>query len=177
MKTRCGITVLLVALAAMIFMTVPCAAPASVTLNSYEKQIMSLVNQKRAKRGLPKLRVNAKLVDAGRAHATEMATNKFFTHNSADGELWSARLVRYGYARDGYSFWKAGENIAWGAGIYSSPYLVVRAWMNSKAHRAVILTKTFRDIGIGAVKTDDGYGSVDGTVWFFTLDLGRRIAQ
>ena len=49
--------------------------------------------------------------------------------------------------------------------------------MKSKAHRAVILTKAFRDLGVGAVKTDDGYGNVDGPVWFFTLDLGRRITQ
>ena len=49
--------------------------------------------------------------------------------------------------------------------------------MKSPAHRAVILTRAFRDIGVGAVKTTDGYGSIDGTVWFFTLDLGRRIAR
>ena len=44
-------------------------------------------------------------------------------------------------------------------------------------HRAVLLTKVFREIGVGAVKIDDGYGNIDGTVWFFTLDLGRRVAQ
>ena len=53
--------------------------------------------------------------------------------------------------------------------------LVVDSWMKSPAHRAVILTRTFRDIGVGAVKTEDGYGSIDGVVWFFTLDMGRRI--
>ena len=50
--------------------------------------------------------------------------------------------------------------------------LVVDAWMKSPAHRAVILTKAFRDIGVGAVKTEDGYANIDGAVWFFTLDLG-----
>ncbi len=94
-----------------------------------------------------------------------------------DGETWSSRIVRYGYTRQGCSYWKAGENIYYGAGLYSSPCLVVRAWMASPAHRAVILTKVFRDIGVGAVKTDDGYGNIDGVVWFFTLDLGRRVAQ
>jgi uncharacterized protein YkwD len=43
----------------------------------------------------------------------------------------------------------------------------------STMHRDVILAKDFREIGVGAVSTD-GYGSIDGMVWFFTLDLGRR---
>ena len=46
--------------------------------------------------------------------------------------------------------------------------------MASSTHRAVILTKDFRDMGVGAVSCD-GYGTVDGKVWFFTLDLGRRV--
>ena len=46
-----------------------------------------------------------------------------------------------------------------------------------EAHRAVILTRVFRHIGLGAVKTDTGYGSIDGAVWFFTLDAGRRVVQ
>ncbi len=77
----------------------------------------------------------------------------------------------------GFSYWKVGENIYYGSGIWSSPVAVVDAWMKSKTHRAVILTKVFRDIGVGAVKTEDGYGNIDGSVWFFTLDLGRRVAQ
>ncbi len=44
--------------------------------------------------------------------------------------------------------------------------------MASKPHRAVILTRAFRNVGIGAVKTTSGYKSYDGTVWFFTLDAG-----
>jgi uncharacterized protein YkwD len=55
--------------------------------------------------------------------------------------------------------------------------VVVDAWMRSETHRAVILTKAFRDVGVGAVKTEDGYAGIDGVVWFFTLDLGRRIAR
>ena len=32
-------------------------------------------------------------------------------------------------------------------------------------------------MGVGAVKTTDGFGGINGTVWIFTLDVGRRIAQ
>ncbi len=45
--------------------------------------------------------------------------------------------------------------------------------MDSAVHRAVILNKSLKEIGVGAVSTE-GYGSVEGTVWFFTLDAGAR---
>jgi uncharacterized protein YkwD len=174
-KTPRAIVIIFVTAVCTLFLAAP--ALAAVSLNNYEKQLVSVVNKQRAKHSLAQLRVNAKLVDAARGHSTDMAEQKFFAHNSPSGETWSSRIIRYGYTREGYSYWKVGENIYYGAGLYSSPYVAIKAWMASKAHRAVILTKVFRNIGVGAVKTDDGYGDIDGTVWFFTLDLGRRIAQ
>jgi len=173
MKTRCGIVTLLVALATLLFASLPAAAPAGVSLNTYEQQIVKCINKERTDRHLAKLRVNARLVDASRAHSADMGEQQYFEHDSPSGETWSERLVDHGYEREGYKTWKAGENIAWGAGLYSSPVAIVDAWMASPVHRAVILTKDFRDLGVGAVNCD-GYGGVDGEAWFFTLDLGRR---
>ena len=173
MKPSRVVVVLLIALVGTLLLATPSFA--SVSLNQYEKQLVSEINKQRAKRGLAKLRVNGKLVTAARVHSADMGQNKYFDHNSPDGEKWSSRIVRHGYTRAGCRYWKAGENLYYGAGLYSSPYVVVDQWMSSKAHRAVILTKVFRDVGVGAVKTEDGYGSIDGVVWFFTLDLGRRV--
>ncbi len=173
MKTRCGIVMLLVALAAVLFASLPAAAPASVSLNSYEQQLVKCINHERTSRHLAKLRVNAKLVNAARSHSADMGEQQYFDHDSLSGETWSQRIVHHGYTREGYRTWKTGENIAWGCGLYSSPVAIVDSWMKSSMHRAVILTKDFRDLGVGAVSCD-GYGSVDGMVWFFTLDLGRR---
>jgi uncharacterized protein YkwD len=173
MKTRCGIVIVLVALAALLFASMPAAASAGVSLNSYEQQLVKLVNKERTDRHLAKLHVNVKLVDSARAHSTEMGVLQYLDHNSPTGETWSERIVRHGYSREGYRVWKAGENIAFGAGLYSSPVAVVDQWMQSPMHRDVILAKDFREIGVGAVSAD-GYGSIDGMVWFFTLDLGRR---
>ena len=167
MKTRCGIVIVLVALAPLLFASLPAAAPASASLNPYEQQIVKCINKERAKRHLVTLRVYAKLVDSARAHSADMGDSQYFEHNSPSGETWSQRIVRHGYTREGYRVWKAGENIALGAGLSSSPVLIVDKWMKSSMHRAVILTKSFRDLGVGAVS--------DGTVWFFTLDLGRRV--
>jgi uncharacterized protein YkwD len=172
MKLSRGILILVAVMLGTLLLAAP--AFAAVELNKYEKQLVKLVNKQRAKRGLAALRVNGKLVDAARGHSTEMGEVKYFDHASADGEVWSSRVVRYGYKRDGYTYWKAGENIYYGAQLWSSPVACVDAWMKSKAHRKVLLTKVFRDIGVGAVKTETGYGSIDGTVWFFTMDVGRR---
>jgi len=173
MKTRCGIVILLVALAAVLFATVPAAAPASVSLNTYEKQLVKCLNKERTDRHLAKLHLNAKLVDSARAHSTDMGALQYFDHDSPSGETWSQRILSHGYTREGYKTWKTGENIAWGSGLYSSPVAIVDSWMNSPMHRAVILAKDFRDVGVGAVSCN-GYASIDGMVWFFTLDLGRR---
>lgn len=177
MKIRCGLVVMLAALTAMLLMTVPAAAPAAVSLNSYEKQVVKLVNKERTKRGLSALRVHASLVRAARSHSAEMGTQKYFDHSSLSGESCFNRMIRHGYKRAGYRYWKAGENIYYGAGLYSSPSVVVSSWMKSKSHRAVILTKAFRNIGVGAVETTDGFRACSGSVWFFTLDAGRRIAK
>jgi uncharacterized protein YkwD len=172
-KSRCGIVALLVALAILIFALTPSVASAGVQLSTYEQQIVKYVNQERAKKGLVKLKVHAALVDAARVHSAEMAENKYFEHDSLDGSTFAERIVRHGYAREGFTSWKAGENIGWGVGLYSSPVLIVGQWMDSAAHRAVVLNKSLKEIGVGAVSTV-GYGSAEGTVWFFTMDVGGR---
>jgi uncharacterized protein YkwD len=149
----------------------------AVTLNKYEKQVLALVNKERATRHLSKLTVNTKLMKAARAHSTQMGRKQYFTHKSASGQSWSKRIIRFGYKKRGYRYWKVGENLFWGAGLYSSPVNVVDEWMASRAHRKVILTKVFRNAGVGAVKCSGGYGGCTEDVWFFTLDLGRRIAR
>ena len=174
MKSSRGILIVLVIVAVCLFAATP--AFASVSLNKYEKQLVSLINKQRVKHGLHKVRANVKLVDAAQGHSTQMAEADYFSHDSVDprGETWSSRIVRYGYQRTGYAYWKAGEDIYWGAGLYSDPVACVDAWMHSPAHRAVILTRKFRDLGVGAYKADDGYQGSDGVVWVFTLDMGRR---
>ncbi len=174
MKSPKGILVILVVVVCTLFLAAP--ALASTHLNKYERQLVCLINKERTKRGMHVLRVNARLVGSARGHSTEMGRLKYFAHGSRDprGERWSSRIVRYGYVRRGYSYWRAGENIYWGSQLYSSPVACIDSWMHCPAHRAVILTKNFRDLGVGAFKTDSGFQGVDGVVWVFTMDVGRR---
>lgn len=173
MRSRRGRLVLLVALALLVLAASAPPSLAGAQLTTYEQQLVKYVNQERVKKDIPRLKVQSTLVAAARAHSADMAENKYCEHDSLDGSTFADRIIRYGYGREGYSSWKAGETIAWGAGLYSSPVVIVDQWMASPLHRAVILNKSLKEIGVGAVSTQ-GYGSVEGLVWFFTLDAGAR---
>ena len=174
MKSPRGILIVLVVVLTSLFLAAP--ALASTSLNPYEKQLVSLINKERARHGLRAVRVNEELMNAARDHSAQMAQDQYFSHDSVEpqGEDWSSRIARFGYQRQGCRSWKVGEDIYWGAQLFSSPVACVGAWMKSPAHRAVILTRDFRDIGVGAIKTDGGFQGVTGTVWVFTMDMGRR---
>jgi uncharacterized protein YkwD len=160
-------------------LTLPAMASATtVQLTKNEQLLVTLVNQKRANHGLKPVVVNAKLVASARGHAVEMATRKYFYHDSYidgsySGEHFDRRIMRYGYTMSGYTYWRAGENLYLGSGpLYSSPVAAVYDWMHSKAHRAVILGANFRNIGVGTGFRSSYRGQSN--VTFFTLDMGRR---
>ena len=169
MKTRSGIVILLIAVVALLLWAAPVLA--SSQLNSYEQQLAKLINHERTSRGLASLGINDSLVGSARAHSSDMVQRKYFSHDSPapNAETWSSRIVRYGYKRSGCRFWEAGEDLYKGKQLFGSPVAAVDAWMHSAGHRAVILTKVFRDMGVGAVQSGDS--------WYFTLDLGRRIVK
>jgi uncharacterized protein YkwD len=174
-KKHIEIAVLFVALVTLLLSALPALASARPALNPYEQQLVKCINQERAQHGLSALRINDALVTSARAHSTDMGQRKYFDHNVPGGQTWQARVIRSGYALRGYKIWKAGEDIYWGAGLKSSPVAAVDAWMHSASHRAVILAKGFRDIGIGAVQAPDGGGQASCPVWFFTMDAGCRV--
>jgi uncharacterized protein YkwD len=173
MKKRFALFVTAAVLAALVIL--PATASGTITLTPKEKRVVALINKIRVNRGMAKLAVKPCLVRAARSHSSEMGALQYFDHDSYSGESFSRRLIRHGYERVGYDFWKVGEDIAWGSGLFGTPEVIVDSWMHSDSHRAVILTKAFRNIGIGVKPCADGYGGCSDAVVFFTLDLGRRI--
>ena len=168
MKTRCGIVILLVALAALMSASLPAAAAASVSLTVLEHDVLACVNAERVERGLAPVRPQADLMCAARAHSRSMAHQSYFSHYSAGGASFALRLLGFGYERDGFASWSVGENIASArvGSVAATAQGVVLLWMQSAAHRGVILRGDFRDAGIGIHR--------EGGKRYFTLDLGRR---
>jgi uncharacterized protein YkwD len=131
--------------------------PAATAAGSTQTSIVSHVNEVRVQRHLPRLTINPSLAQAAAAHCTEMLSGQGLTHGSLE-----ARLRQY------VSAGTYGETIAWmPIGAASAPGAVVRAWMSSPPHRAVLLSRRFHQIGVAAQRGN--LGSQRGTS--FTVDV------
>ncbi len=162
---------LCIALAACAALTLAPASAHAIGMTKPEKQMLALINHARAKHGLHTLKMVGSLERASRSHSHEMVTRGYFAHSSSDGESFASRLIRFGYSPSGCTGWAVGEDIAYGYQSSGTVKAIFRAWMHSPAHRAVIYTKRFRNVGIGRAK-----GTVRGIsgIVFFTLDCGMR---
>jgi uncharacterized protein YkwD len=112
-----------------------------------QRTVIASVNTARVANGCKALSQKADLDHSAVAHARDMSANDYFSHSSADGRTWYARVKSFGTKYPG------GENIA--AGFYSAAS-VEAAWMASPGHRANILDCQFTSIGVGQA-SNGGY--------------------
>src|SRR3954468_11260183 len=117
--------------------------PNDMSLADSKSSTICLLNDIRRSKGLRPFKVNGKLSRASQRHTNAMTAHKFFAHGNFVGRIRSARYLR------GAHGWTVGENIAWGSWDYATPASIVHGWMHSPPHRANILNRTFREIGIG----------------------------
>jgi uncharacterized protein YkwD len=144
-----------------------------VHLSTLESQLLGQINTLRGRHGLRRLRLSPGLTTAAAQHSASMAQKGYFAHESADGSSFSKRIAFY-YPYRGYSRWSAGENI-----LYSTPDLdsggALRLWMHSPEHRANLLSRSWREIGLGAVHSASAPGVYNGdAVTVVTADFGVR---
>jgi uncharacterized protein YkwD len=116
-------------------------APATAaSLTSPERALLQQMNRTRAAHGLGPLSVDWRLQRAARSHATDMLRRDYFSHGA-----FLSRVLSFGPT--GPMF---GENLAWGVGDRARPASIVRAWLASPGHRAVLLRPGFRRVGVAA---------------------------
>src|SRR5215210_2932599 len=110
------------------------------------------INRQRRAHGLAPVSAEPRLSRMAGRYARAMVRLRFFSHTAPGGLTLSDRLraARFG-AR------AAGEALAWGQGTRATPIAIVRAWMHSPPHRAVLLGRSYRHIGIG-VAAGSPYG-------------------
>ena len=171
MKRR---VVILLAVAAAISAAGAAAAPersehhAGIALHLVEG-----INAIRAQHGLAPVHPAPSLRLAALAHTRIQVKRGAFTHNSPDGSSFSDRIARF-YGQRGFSRWGVGENLLYGP-VSISPDEALRVWLESPAHRKILLEPSWRDIGIVALAVNQAPGEFGGhDVVVITSDFGIR---
>lgn len=109
---------------------------------------LCLLNRVRAAHGLRRLRADRRLAKAAVGHSRDMVRHRYFAHESRSGAPFTARIARTGWTRSRHRY-VLGENIGWGSGDLATPRAMVRGWMLSAPHRANILDRRYRAVGVG----------------------------
>lgn len=138
-------------------------------LVNFQQEILTRINQTRATArncgstaypAVAALGWNSMLFDAAAAHALDMATHDYFSHDSRDGRSFSDRITAAGYA------WSAaGENIAAG---YGSVEGVMAGWLESPGHCANIMGDSFTEVAVSCVRNDNAAYR-----FYWVMELGR----
>ena len=123
----------------------PAAQAAGSRLDRGERTVVRTVNRARARHGLPRLRTTRRLARAADHHSWEMLAHNYFAHASRNGTPMAHRVRSFARHR------RVGEVIGMTARCgRRSARRVVRMWMRSPGHRAVLLSRRFRRVGVGA---------------------------
>ena len=118
------------------FAAAPAAQAGGPRMDRGERAVIKNINRARAAHGLRRMRPARRLARAADGHTRSMLRGNFFAHGS-----FAQRVRRY--VRRG----SIGETIAMTSRC--SARRVVRMWLNSPSHRAVLLSRKFRRAGIG----------------------------
>lgn len=143
-----------------LFILRPMAVPPNSTP---AEQLLLYINEARRQFDLAPLNLVPQLSNAAQEHAGDMARFAYTGHTGADGSRPAERLLQFGYGA-GY----AGEATAWG---FEYPHQAVAFWVNSPAHRRIILNAAATDVGVG-YSADFNAPSV----WYWTAEFGNQFA-
>jgi len=141
-----------------LFLFISIAASAQQFDASAEQQFVVLLNQERARAGLPRLNIDDHLTQAARRHSTLMAKSKQLSHQLR-GELALQKRL----ADTGLRFDNDAENVAYDYSVDAAH----KGLMNSPPHRENILSDKYNTVGVGVVWVGD--------VLWVTEDFAKRL--
>jgi uncharacterized protein YkwD len=118
------------------------AAAQGRTTTTFERRVIRLINVVRLEHGVAPLAFCARLTRAARFHTTDLVRRGLLDHDSGDGTPMDRRVRGFVDAR------AVGETLAAVRGATDAAEMVVRLWMASPPHRAVMLSRSFRRIGV-----------------------------
>ena len=128
-RARAAVAVLLVAGAVA---ALPPPAPAATPV------VVKKINKVRRAHGLPALRYSPSLARSSRRFARHLMRVDRFAH--------ARRVLAGGH------FWRLGECLGRQLGWRLRPSRVVRGWLRSPRHRAIVLSRRFNRVGAGRAR-------------------------
>ena len=145
--------------------------PAEISADEAREAVVCLMNERRRKQGVRRLRIDERLQSAAQAHSDSMNFDDYFAHTSPAGGSPLGRIRNSGYLAGAQS-WGIAENIRWGVGWQATPTTAVKAWMASPGHRRAMLSRSYRHVGVGVAVGSPMGGGDDGFI--YTADFGYR---
>jgi uncharacterized protein YkwD len=136
--------------------------------SSYANNLLGMLNDERQANGLPRLTMNAKLIQSAHAHNLDMAQYNEMSHQLPNEAYFADRIQAAGYK---YQY--AGENIGWNSvqtldGVRQLEQIMYdEKPPGETGHRENILSKNYTNVGI-----DVYFDNVNGKVWL-TEDFGK----
>lgn len=147
-------------------------SPSQLHTPQARKAVICLLNQRRRGHHLGRLDMNKRLRNAAQNHSDYMRNHGCFSHQCSGERSPFSRLQSVGYLVSGLTRWAYGENIAWGLKSAGTPRDIVNAWMHSPEHRVNMLSRTFKDVGVGFAKGTPYSKVAKGGL--YTMDFGLR---
>jgi uncharacterized protein YkwD len=152
----------------------PSSRASAAPLKILAANVLQELNRVREAHGLRPLRASPSLAASARRHSAQMGRRGFFAHESPDGTPFWRRIERF-YVDDGFRSWEVGENIFWQSPATKAAISVVRSWLASPGHRANVLSRSWREAGVGAVSLSSAPGVYRrAPVTIVTVDFGKR---
>jgi uncharacterized protein YkwD len=122
----------------------------------------------RAQHGLRPLHLSRVLDRSAALKAHDIVRCRVFSHTPC-GMSFSRTFQASGYLRGRA---RVGENLYWGTGSLGSVDRAIGAWLASPPHRANLLSRSWRDVGVSTLHAPGLFGA--GDVWLYVLQFGRH---
>jgi uncharacterized protein YkwD len=128
----------------------PAPANNGHALDGLEQDLLNRINGARTGGGLQPVTADGQISSLSLHRSTDMVAKGYFSHEAPGGDNYMALLKGAGVP-----FKFAGEIIAWN-NYSNSSEAAFQSFMNSPAHRAIIMDGRYNSVGVGQAHTGDG---------------------
>ena len=117
-------------------------APANASAATMEAKLVTWINNARATRGIPPLKVGWRLVDLAGDRAATMARTGKMVHVDCLACVLRSRGVSFGRCAETLSY----TTYPWG---YEAAHSIFLGWKNSRDHWSILMSRSYTRFGVG----------------------------